>query len=298
VTVTGINTIKINYTGSVMLACDTYSLLRKVGGTWTPCLSSGSYAVAINRIGDIMIAGKGAYQGGGVLGRLYKSINYGVDWVELLPNGDVDMAWNACAVSDDGAVILACTRAVTGGLSGKVFLSEDSGTTWIEQAFSATMPIPADWEVCAVSADGLVMFAGGVGLWTNRIINNEPIVMDVSIPNIGIAVSFEFNALDFGRTTIQSVLAEITTQPLIPTIGTCKTSYPVTTYRCVLTGTADELPDITIPISSFQVRKTLVSSSSIPRSPKPVVDGEITPIPYGYARFCELNPESIFCKVI
>ena len=30
---------------------------------------------------------------------------------------------------------------------------------------------------------------------------------------------------------------------------------PVITYRCVLTGTADGLPDVVIPISSFQIRK-------------------------------------------
>lgn len=32
---------------------------------------------------------------------------------------------------------------------------------------------------------------------------------------------------------------------------------PVVTYRCVLTGAADGLPDIVIPISSFQSRKTV-----------------------------------------
>ena len=30
---------------------------------------------------------------------------------------------------------------------------------------------------------------------------------------------------------------------------------PVVTYRCVLTGAADGLPDIVIPISSFNIRK-------------------------------------------
>lgn len=296
VSVTGIHTVKLNYDGSAAIASDTYSLLRKINDVWSPCLTTGSWAVAINRTGDIMIAGNGAYAGGGVLGRLYKSIDYGENWIELLPAGDSDMAWQACSVSDDGAVILVCTRQITGGIAGQIFLSNDAGVTWVEQIIPYTVATRADWGVCAVSADGATLYAGGYGLWTNRSISNEVVVVNKTIPEINIVLAPTIDTTNFGKTIIQSVMAQIYIETSTPTIQTHQLSNTTIKYRCVLTGAADNLPDIVIPISSFQCRKSLLSSTEIPISPRQINEVVSDVIPYGYARFCELNPESIFCQ--
>ena len=83
-------------------------------------------------------------------GRLYRSVDYGANWVEIRPAGNNNIGWESLASSTDGTILMA-------GSTNKLYLSTDSGTTWAE-----TQPAGAvirDWKAVACSGSGSVMIA-------------------------------------------------------------------------------------------------------------------------------------------
>ena len=290
----------INYSGSMLIIDGT---LKYNSGEYSDITISTNplhenWSVAMNYTGEIMIAVSGIY--GSTyptvfLGRTFKSVNYGVTWSEMFPCGDVDKPWGTCSINEDGSVMLVGTQCI-GTTPGQLFVSSDYGVTWEQQGISPDWHILPSFVGSAISADGSIMYAGGFGLWTNRSMSNEVVVVNKTIPEINIVLAPTIDTSNFGKTIIQSVMAQISLDGLIPTIQAQKISAPINAYRCVLTGAADNLPDIVIPISSFQCRKSLLSSTEIPISPRQINEVVSGIVPYGYARFCELNPESIFCQ--
>jgi hypothetical protein len=76
----------------------------------------------------------------------------------------------------------------------------------------------------------------------------------------GIAIVVQAKAQIFAEPSIAGLLFAVPGAADIYLTGfaeieTWQALSPVITYRCVLTGTADGLPDVMIPISSFQIRK-------------------------------------------
>jgi photosystem II stability/assembly factor-like uncharacterized protein len=174
----------LNYDGSVILIADGDFLIRFYSGAWTKkypggISSSRNWCCAVNSTGAIMLAGNDAP------GRLYKSTNYGETWAEVQPAGNVDKYWSTCSMSSDGAVMLAGTYKYLATEDGQLFKSEDYGANWTEQKMSTRIEdIYYGFTDSAVSSDGSILYAGDVGLWTNRPLTNETVTLQKSISDI------------------------------------------------------------------------------------------------------------------
>lgn len=183
----------LNYDGSVILIGDGDFLVRLYSNSWSKIYpggitSSRNWCCAVNSTGDIMLAGNNAP------GRLYKSVDYGANWTEIRPDGNQDKYWTTCSMSADGSVMLAGTYKYLATEDGQLFKSEDYGVSWTEQKMITRIEdIYYGFTDSAVSSDGSVLYAGDIGLWTNRPITNEPVTLQKSIPDI---------------TTIQSALLD------------------------------------------------------------------------------------------
>lgn len=79
------------------------------------------------------------------------STNGGLTWTNVLTNG----YWNSVASSADGTKLLAATGSVDSSHISGIFLSTNSGASWI----SNNLPI-FYWGPVAMSADGSTMVAG------------------------------------------------------------------------------------------------------------------------------------------
>jgi len=73
----------------------------------------------------------------------YVSINYGINWTSYKPVA-ASIAWTECDISNDGAVI-AVSRP------GYIYVSFDSGATWLEQSMAAS---GTNYACFSISGDG------------------------------------------------------------------------------------------------------------------------------------------------
>lgn len=133
------------------------------GATWAEMQPGGNVqhhwrTVACSPDGKYVLAAAECYSGA-VVGerprRLYSSSDYGVNWTERQPAGNVDLDWHSVSVSQDGKTMLA------GCWAGRLWVSRDSGASWTE-----TRPAgDADkgWYYSKLSPTGQIAIAGGIG---------------------------------------------------------------------------------------------------------------------------------------
>ena len=100
----------------------------------------------------------------------------GATWTRAVPGGDVPCKYNDVAMSADGQTVLVACGSVFGGLvekPGFLYLSRDSGASWVAVAFNATwsevtMTADASHFAAAVYDDG-TSGMGGVYLSTDGV---------------------------------------------------------------------------------------------------------------------------------
>ena len=128
-------------------------------------------------------------------GRLWYSANYGMNWIETQPAGNVDKTWSSVKCNYDASVVVAAcngggrlwkstdkcatwsemrpagdvnknwgnclavsnlgTHIIAGALYGRLYKSDDSGTTWSEMQPKGDTD--QTWFVATVSDDGQIM---------------------------------------------------------------------------------------------------------------------------------------------
>jgi photosystem II stability/assembly factor-like uncharacterized protein len=104
-----------------------------------------------------------------ITGRLFTSLNGGVDWTERQPAGDTDQSWYALASDADGSNLIV-------GNGSRLYTSSNSGVDWTERQPAGDVDI--QWNSAASDADGSNLIAanqsrlytssnGGVD-WTER----------------------------------------------------------------------------------------------------------------------------------
>jgi hypothetical protein len=159
--------------GSVLVACTYLTSGEHVyvstnsGSSWAdrkPVVANiDGYLVDVSADGAEMIVG-------GYVGRLWTSINSGTGWTERQPTGDADRAWRGVGVNSTGTVFVACCDNSFG--SGGVYVSADSGSTWLDKTPSGAHA-GNTWRSVRVDSSGNKMIAtiyggaAGVGeVWT------------------------------------------------------------------------------------------------------------------------------------
>ena len=118
--------------------------------------SSGNKLVAVDRRNEFVIPNRRGF--------IYTSSDAGLTWIEhdaplsagLVTNTD-NQSWNSVTSNQDG------TRLVAGGLAGVnsfggIFMSSDSGETWIENS-----PIQDRWASVSTSNSGKIIIASPIG---------------------------------------------------------------------------------------------------------------------------------------
>lgn len=110
--------------------------------------------------GRIIYVGK--YDTGGATGRLYRSMDYGINWTQLNPTGS-DVGYNAThiACSYDGKTVLVASNYGEATPVGKVYISSDYGDTFTELQPGGA--VQQEWTV-ALSGDGQVALIGSAGV--------------------------------------------------------------------------------------------------------------------------------------
>jgi len=152
--------VSINYTGSIILVGDGEDLFRYSNSVWSKIypgntVGNNIWKGAVSYSGRTMLAGIDR-----VAGKLWKSINYGVTWVEVLPIDASDRYWTSCNINSNGSVLVVGISQYTIGTgysNVQIFKSTDSGVTWGEQIICGE-PI----------GTGLIVYTGSDGLWSDR----------------------------------------------------------------------------------------------------------------------------------
>src|SRR5450759_5273093 len=75
-----------------------------------------------------------------------------VAWGEVQPAGNTTKNWRCCAISGNGAVVIADVY------SGRIYLSRDKGVTWTETQPAGNIDLA--WVPCAVNNDASLILAG------------------------------------------------------------------------------------------------------------------------------------------
>ena len=78
-------------------------------------------------------------------------------WTEV---GQEDQRWQRIAMSDNGLVVYSSRFDDTDPYDGRIWKSNDGGSTWIEQT---TSPAKKLWRDLATSADGTKVIGIGYG---------------------------------------------------------------------------------------------------------------------------------------
>jgi hypothetical protein len=88
-------------------------------------------------------------------GRLWLSVNYGVDWNEVRPNGnDKAYSWQSVACDSDGSFLIACIKDLS---VGRIYISSDSGVNWSETRPSGDNSYT--WQGVDCNEDGSIRYA-------------------------------------------------------------------------------------------------------------------------------------------
>ncbi|MFA6438388.1 MAG: T9SS type A sorting domain-containing protein [Bacteriovoracaceae bacterium] len=90
---------------------------------------------------------------------IQQSFSQAILWIEVQPEGDVEINWTTACMNSDGSKIVAGTYL------GRIYLSTDFGTTWSE--IQPNGNVNGKWIASAMSADGNIIMAAsyGQGLW-------------------------------------------------------------------------------------------------------------------------------------
>jgi hypothetical protein len=121
------------------------------------------YACDCNSTGSFIVA---AYGGGqydsdpnhyNYDGRVYTSSDYGVNWTERQPAGNVGYRWSKVKCNSTGSFIMLCSNSSINAGNGRIYLSSDYGVTWTE-----TRPlgdVDKTWSGLACDETGTVLMA-------------------------------------------------------------------------------------------------------------------------------------------
>ena len=95
---------------------------------------------------------------------VYTSQNYGITWTLVKKTNTAESpnaGWNRLAMSSDG------TKIIVVGWPGRLYISYDSGVTWIEKQPAGNNNM--FWQSVSMSSDGTSMVAG---VWPGRLYNS------------------------------------------------------------------------------------------------------------------------------
>ena len=85
-------------------------------------------------------------------GRLYTSLDSGINWTERQPAGNFDLNWTCTSSDSDGSNLLAAISL------GRLYTSSDGGANWTERQPAGA--IDKDWGCCASDSDGSNLLVG------------------------------------------------------------------------------------------------------------------------------------------
>ena len=85
------------------------------------------------------------------VGRFYTSANYGVDWTERQPAGDINRCWRSARSDSDGSHLII---EVYGS---RIYMSVDSGANWAEERPAGDLN--KSWAGLDIDADGTNLIA-------------------------------------------------------------------------------------------------------------------------------------------
>lgn len=122
--------------------------------------------IATNSDGSFVVIGE-------EYGRVYRSVDYANNFIEVQPAGNVSRSWSDVDVDSDGSNIIICST----GTNGRLYTSGNSGGTWTERQPAGNTD--KNWKKVASDDDGSVLVAcvyGGRlyisdssgGAWTER----------------------------------------------------------------------------------------------------------------------------------
>lgn len=154
---TGTNLMLSTWNGELFISNDSGGMLtwRKI--VQTPFENTNITALALNSDGTKMIIA-------GTSG-MYLSVDNGITWNELLPNGITAQPYNSLSMSSDGNSILA---SVDGG---RIYQSIDGGVSWRERQPAGD--IDQRWGFTNSSSDGSLLMAGVMDGHLLYLISNE-----------------------------------------------------------------------------------------------------------------------------
>ena len=109
--------------------------------------------VSINALGDVMLAA--AYGGGTPQGRMYRSLDYGVNWAEIGPTVGVNKYWMSTDMDATGTNMIACSY------SGRVYTSANVGANWTERYPDGVND--KLWDTVCCDSTGTHMYVGAYG---------------------------------------------------------------------------------------------------------------------------------------
>jgi photosystem II stability/assembly factor-like uncharacterized protein len=91
-------------------------------------------------------------------GRVYKSSDNGVTWVEIRPQGDQVRNWSSIITNGDGSVVVAHHGNLGSPRGNNLFFSIDSGSTW-----TMVDTTRGYWGITGVSGNGNYIYVGMTG---------------------------------------------------------------------------------------------------------------------------------------
>jgi len=280
---------EINYNGSVMYTATMDNIYRSYDSVvWTDItpidMTEWCISLSINLNGQIIYAG--TYNGD-----LFKSDDFGVTWIKVFPAGVGVYNWYSVSMNSAASIILASAHG------NRVYMSIDSGVTWADQVIQGN--INGNWYLSALSDDGSVRIAGTDNnrIYSYSIVQDTLPIIPVEVSKIPIT-SLLFIRSNFNQVSTQSSFAQIEIQTVNPVLQLTKLSNSDSVQRYILTGSEESLSDAALPITDFKYSGSQISTAEVSLLPKQIIAGQDHDIPYGYGRFCELNPTSIFCPVV
>lgn len=279
----------VNYNGSVVYAATRENIYRSYDAiTWTDVtpigMSEWCISLNVNLNGQIIYVGT-------YIGPLFKSYDFGDTWTEILPAGAGTYKWYSVSMNSAASIILASAHG------NRVYLSVDSGVTWSDQLVQGN--IDGNWYLSALSEDGSIKIAGTDNnrIYSYSTIPDTPLTIALTIPELTIA-QLLFIRSNFSEIIAQYSFAQIEIQTVNPVLQLSKLSNIDSISKYTLTGSEESLTDTSLPITDFKLCNTQITTTEVSLLPKQITEGQDFDVPYGYSRFCELNPTSIFCPAV
>lgn len=132
-------------------------LSTDTGTNWSEVQPAGDvskmwFTASVDSDGSVLMAG--IYGG-----RIYLSTDSGSTWSEIQPAGDVNKGWVSSAISSDGSIIILGSKTSSAlGVTGRLYVSEDGGSTWSEEQPAGD--VDKDWLAADLDDTGSIRMAG------------------------------------------------------------------------------------------------------------------------------------------